>query len=137
TFTDSVVDSFRVEVDPGTGSFVPVKSPLFSSAVPGGSNSFEWTKTFTDSGTYQVIFRVHDHFNNIVDTYQDATLVVNVFPPQQFVRLDDTDTQIISNSGQAVIAGVGGEALDGSAVHLDATLGSTAGASVFAASYTT
>jgi hypothetical protein len=136
TFTDSVADNLGVEVDPGTGTFMPIKSPLFSSNAPGGTDSFDWSRAFAQSGTYQVVFRVHDILGS-VDTYQDAVLMVNVFPPPEFASLDHTDTQLVMNAGQVATAGVGGAALDGSAMHMDASLQSTAGASVFAGSYKT
>jgi hypothetical protein len=116
---------------------VPYSGPVFTSSAPGGINSFDFNGAFAKPGTYNVVFRVHDVDSAGIDSYQDATLVVNVFSPQEFAKLDDTDTESVTNPNLPVDANVGGTSQDGSAAHVDASLGSTPGASVFAGSYTT
>jgi hypothetical protein len=135
TFSDAATGTFKVEVDPGTGTFVPFTDPVYTSGVSNGLNFFEYQKTFDTPGTYNVVFRVHQIDAHGLDLYQDATLVINIFSPDQFANLDGTDTAIVGDTSTTARAGVGGTSLDGSAAHVEATLGSTAGASVFVGSY--
>ena len=135
TFTNPVLDTYKVEIDPGTGVFVPYSGVLYTSSLPGGTKSFEFNNAYANPGTYNVIFRVHAIDTNGVDSYRDADLVVNVFTPQQFASLDETATQMITSSGQSANIGVGGMAADGTSTQVDASLGGDPGASVFAGSY--
>jgi hypothetical protein len=135
TFTDPVPETFKVEIDPGTGTFAPLAGPLYTSAAVGGINYFQFNNAFSVPGTYDVIFRIHDIDSNGVDTHTDATLLVNVFTPQQFASLDQTGTQMIADANQAAGVAVGGTSTDGTSMHMDAILGGDPGASVFAGSY--
>ena len=136
TFTAPAVETWNVNVDAlGTGVLTPFSGAVLTSTIPGGINSFDFNTTYTQPGTYNVEFS----FDNGFDPSQIVFLPINVFPPNQFVTLNQTGAQSVTDSSQATQTdNVAGSALDGSTTHVTATLGAGApvGSSIFAASYT-
>ncbi len=135
TFTAPVVETWYVALDRlGNGTFVPFPGAIMTSSTPGGLNTFEFTTTYTQPGTYNVHFRVGNGF----DAAQDVFLPINVFSPNEYAALDETYTETVMDTGSATHTQlVGGSALDGSVTHVNAILdaGTSVGSSIFAASY--